>query len=344
MLLAGVRVIVFAGHMAAFARPSQTDVKDRILTKSEPSGEYYDWTKTKKPERPYIHDYSQTLTVKLFLAAKEPNDGCKVYLTFEKALEVIGKLDNITCGIPKIAYLVGWQFNGHDSKYPSWAEVNPRLKRPQDATARESLCWLMAEGRRYHTTVSLHINMFDAYEESPLWKEYLEKDIIAKDLAGNPLEGEVFDAPGATPRIDTQSYQVSYAREWELGLAQRRIDGLLATMPIQEAGTIHIDAFHSMTPVRHAYPQERYPSRTKEDKGISPYLGYTLEQEVVTQRKTCSYFRDRGVDVISEGTNFLRPDAFTGLQPMAWNCMSSARMGIFGARAGRICRNDTCQE
>lgn len=292
---------------------------------AEPSGEYYDWTKTGKPERPYIHDYSQTLTVKLFLAAKEPNDGCKVYLTFEEALDVIRKLDNLTCEIPKIAYLVGWQFNGHDSKYPSWAEVNARLKRPQDATARDSLCWLMAEGRKYHTTVSLHINMFDAYEDSPLWNEYLEKDVIAKDLNGKPLEGEVMDAAGASPRIDTQSYQISYAREWELGLAQKRIDELLGMLPIREAGTIHIDAFHSMTPIPHAYPQERYPSRSKEDKRISPYLGYSPEKEVAAQRRIYRYFRDKGVDVTSEGTDFLRPDPFIGLQPMAWHYNPPAR-------------------
>jgi hypothetical protein len=119
------------------------------------------------------------LVVKIFLAEKAPDDGCKVSLTFGQALEVIRKLDNLTCGIPKIAYLVGWQFNGHDSKYPSWAEVNPRLKRAQDATARDSLCWLMDEASKYHTTVSLHINMFDAFEDSPLWKEYLEKDVVA---------------------------------------------------------------------------------------------------------------------------------------------------------------------
>src|SRR5207249_699518 len=106
--------------------------------------------------------------------------GCKVYLTFEQALEVIERLDRITCGAPKIVYLVGWQFNGHDSKYPAWSEVNHRLKRAQDPTALESLKWLMREGRKHHTTVSLHINALDAYEDSPLWQEYVDKDIIAK--------------------------------------------------------------------------------------------------------------------------------------------------------------------
>ena len=290
-----------------------------VAVGEEVSGDYYDWRKTRQPERPYLHPYHQVLVMKIFLAEKQPNEGCKVYLTFEQALEVIRKLDHLTCAIPKIVYLVGWQYNGHNSKYPSWAEVNPRLKRPQDQTAAESLRWLMTEGFKYHTTVSLHINMFDAYRDSPLWQTYLEHDIIAKDENGNLLKGEVGDVAVATPRPDTQIYYISYAREWETGFARKRIDGLLAMLPIQRAGTIHIDAFHSLRPIPHAYPQEKYPGLSKQDTRISPYLGYSLEKEVAAQRKIFRYFRDQGVDVTSEGSTFLRPDAFVGLQPMAWH-------------------------
>jgi hypothetical protein len=35
--------------------------------------------------------------------------------------------------------------------------------------------------------------------------------------------------------------------------------------------------------------------------------------------KILRHFRDQGVDVTSEGSTFLRPDAFVGLQPMAWD-------------------------
>lgn len=291
------------------------------------SGAYYDWQTTKEPERPYLHPYHQTLVMKIFLAEKQPNEGCKVYLTFEQALQVIQRLDHITLGIPKIVYLVGWQHNGHDSKYPDWSVVNPRLKRAQDPSALASLKWLMAEGFKYHTTVSLHINMFDAYADSPLWETYLKNDIIAKGKDGQPLPGEVM---GSTPeeirhpRIDTQSYQISYAREWETGFARKRIDGLLALLPIQKAGTIHIDAFHTYPPIPHAYPPDRYPDRDGTFKGVSPFLGYGPQAESAAQRKIFRYFRDRGVDVTSEGSTFLRPDAFVGLQPMAWDYVAPA--------------------
>ena len=54
--------------------------------------------------------------MKIFLAERtDEGRGCRVHLAFEQALEVIERLDRITCGAPKIVYLVGWQFNGHDS-------------------------------------------------------------------------------------------------------------------------------------------------------------------------------------------------------------------------------------
>lgn len=271
----------------------------------QPSGDYYDWRKTGQPERPWFHKYDQSLVMKIFLAERtDEGRGCRIYLTFEQALEVIERLDRITCGAPKIAYLVGWQYNGHDSKYPAWGEVNQGLKRAHDATALESLKWLMREGRKHHTTVSLHINALDAYEDSPLWQEYLEKDIIAKDKRGAPLKGIVWNG--------LQSYPLSYSREWETGCAKRRIDGLLKMLPeLKEAHTIHIDAFHTYPPLP---PESQYEGF----KGISPFLGYGPERECAAQRKTFRYFRDYGLDVTSEHSTGARLDGFVGLQPMAW--------------------------
>ena len=271
----------------------------------QPSGDYYDWRKTGQPERPWLHKYDQSLVMKIFLAERtDSGKGCKVHLTFEQALEVIERLDRITCGAPKIIYLVGWQYNGHDSKYPAWGEVNQRLKRAQDATALDSLKWLMREGKRHNTVVSLHINALDAYEDSPLWQEYLEKDVIARNKSGVPLKGIVWSG--------LQSYPLSYAREWETGCAKRRIDGLLKMLPeLKEAHTIHIDAFHTYPPL----PGE---SQVEGFKGISPFLGYGPERECAAQRKTLRYFRDYGLDVTSEHSSGGRLDPFVGLQPMAW--------------------------
>jgi hypothetical protein len=266
--------------------------------------------RTPKPEIFWRHAYHQTLTLKLFLAEagavkgegaqrkRRDTGDCDVLLNFEQALEVIRKVDNLTAGIPKIVYLVGWQYNGHDSRYPAWDEVNPRLKRPQDKTALESMKWLMEEAFRYHTTVSVHLNMFDAYEDSPLWETYVEQDIIARHADGSLRKGE-------------WGWPISYTQEWKTGYAQRRIDRICEMLPLEKAGTVHIDAFHSWVPLEPEGP-------------ISPYLGYTAEEETETQRKIFRYWSAKGVDVTSEGMRFLRLTAFEGLQPAAWHFSPSA--------------------
>ena len=75
------------------------------------------------------HHYHQTLTMKLFMSQAlfdgkfkhRDNGKSELFLTCEQALDVIRKVDNLTLGVPKIVYLVGWQYNGHDSKYPAWS-------------------------------------------------------------------------------------------------------------------------------------------------------------------------------------------------------------------------------
>lgn len=261
---------------------------------------------------PKNKEYHQALTIKLFLSQalfdgkykKKDNGTSIVTLNCNDALDVIRRIDNLTLGIPKVVYLVGWQYNGHDSKYPAWFEGNEKLKRPQDKNALESIKWLMNESRQFNTTVSLHINMFDAYEDSPLWNEYLNNDIIAKNKDGSPRAAE-------------WGYPISYAQEWATGYAQKRIDSLCKLLPIQEAGTIHIDAFHTWPPIPST--DDKGKEYTNLEKGvISPYLNFTVEEETEAQRNIFKYWAKKGVDVTSEGVDFLRISSFEGYQPMGW--------------------------
>jgi hypothetical protein len=114
----------------------------------------------------------------------------------------------MTLGMPQVLYLTGWQYNGHDSKYPAWEEVNEALKRDEDETALDSLRWLIREARnRFDARVSLHINMMDAYKESPYWDEYVEKDIVAKDENGEVIPCNEWSG--------MMSYALSYTQEWK---------------------------------------------------------------------------------------------------------------------------------
>ena len=265
---------------------------------------------------PFYRDYHQTLVLKLFLGmegepverlAKEPlfQKPHDVLCTFAEALEVIRKTDNLTCGIPKIVYLVGWQKGGHDHGYPAWSEVNPRLKREQDANALQSLRWLIREARKFHTTVSLHLNMVDAYKQSPLWDEYVAKDCFARDVNGQLLVAGI-------QMKGEEMYNVVYPREWAAGLAQRRIDALIQMIPELKAGhTIHVDVFIA---------------QREGGKPISPWHAkpengrLTPHEYVETQRKIFHYWRERGFDVTGEGIFWAHPpgEGFTGLQAMSW--------------------------
>ncbi len=254
------------------------------------SGDFYDWTVTKKPERPFRHDYSKTLVMKMPISVPDGKGGSKIFNSFDQTLEKIKKTDAMTLGIPKIIYLVGWQYNGHDDKYPAWFEVNHRLKRDCDETAADSLKWLMEEAYQYNTTVSLHINMTDAYRDSPLWDTYTAHDLISKKEDGSFKDIGTWN--------NKTAYQVFYKNEWEKGFAVKRIDALISMLPLEKAGTVHIDAFFC---------------RPSEGHGV-PVI---VEQEY--RRKIIRYWREKGIDVTGE---FIfrenKTDDLIGLMPMAW--------------------------
>ncbi len=254
------------------------------------SGDYYDWKITKQPERPYIHQYHQSLVLKMFLSIPDKNGKSEIGCTFSQAMERIIGLDEITKGVPKIIYLVGWQFAGHDDSYPDWSVVNEELKRDEDENGLESLRWLMKEARNYNTTVSLHINMTDAYPISPLWQTYVENDLISKRIFGQLRKTGKWNG--------RMAYQINYTHEWESGFAQKRIDNLVAMLDLQTAGTVHIDAFFCRSSRGHK-------------------ISIAKEQEY--RRKMIRYWRDLGIDVTSE---FLYDELgdvdLIGLIPMVW--------------------------
>ena len=49
-----------------------------------------------------------------------------VSTTYDQAAEIIRAINNVSDDLPQLVYLVGWQFQGHDDKYPSLNVVNPR--------------------------------------------------------------------------------------------------------------------------------------------------------------------------------------------------------------------------
>jgi len=249
--------------------------------------------------RPFYHEYHQTLVLKIFNI--HPRIDLYPICTFKETLEIIKKTDNLTRGIPKILYLEGWQKDGFDRLFPAWNRVDPRLKREEDKTALESLRWLIREARKYNTIVSLHIDMVQAYPDSPLWDEYVKKDIVGRDAKGKII------------LIDGRINHTSYTREWEEGLAHKRIDQLIEMIPeLKDTHTIHVDNL-----ITYWKPENRPLSPWHAQPG---HGGIDMYKETETIRKIFKYWREKGFDVTGEGILWAHPpgEGFYGLQGYSW--------------------------
>jgi len=245
------------------------------------------WAVAQSAKPIWKHRYEQTLVMKMFLSKPDGKGGSQVALKFEDALEIIKKVDRLSLQVPKIIYLVGWQYNGHDDQYPAFFAVNEKLKRSADAHARESLSWLIREAKKYHTTVSLHLNMTDAYEDSPLWDTYVRKGLISKTKNGKLKVIGTYN--------NRKAYHINYKREWESGWAQKRIDSLLWLIPeLKDAGTIHLDA---------------WIARDSEGHGENKAL------EIEYQQKVADYWLSKGIDATTEWVM----DYMRGRVPYYWH-------------------------
>lgn len=242
---------------------------------------------------PYVHEYDQTLVYKIAV------DYCPANpmrpLDAAQTLDVIRRIDNITRGIPKIVYLVGWQYRGHDTGYPALDKVNEHLKRPADASALDSLRWLMREGPRHHTLVSLHVNFSDCYlDDNALGPYYKERDIIVRNGDGTHRQGYTW--------CDHMAYRTSNFRNWyQDTFKDRQIGPLFNMIPeLAASGTLHPDAWYSID---------------------DPYYGVTDAQDCEAMRQMTLYVRRAyNVDLTTEFDRRRPPNTdFVLYHPMLWH-------------------------
>lgn len=222
----------------------------------------------------FNYDYSKILWMKMFLAKPDyENNTSDVLINFEQALEIIKSIDNITQGIEKIIYLVGWQGLGHDDLYPEMNVINPYLKRDCDATAKDSLLWLIENAKKYNTVISYHGNVADAYKASPTHNEFVKAGAVLKHSDGTAAVIEIFNGRDA--------YKTSYKQYWESGLFKKIFDDFCEAVPVKEAGTVHLDNFCIA---------ENFFPRTD------------VEEQNEARNKMLDYVMSLGIDVTSEYT------------------------------------------
>lgn len=224
----------------------------------------------------YNYDYSQCMVMKLGMAVPDlKNEGKSIVkLSFDNALEYIKKIDNITQGITKIYYLVGWQYLGHDDKYPDFFEVNEALKRKEDKTALDSFKWFSNEAKKYHSIISVHINFNDAYENAPSFNDFVKAGALIRKRNGKPNPIENYN--------DRKCYKTCHKAYWESGLFKRQFDRFVDTFPfVAKTGTIHVDNFQCY-------------------KNYAPYVSIKEMQDA--RRKMIEYVKEKGIDITSEFT------------------------------------------
>jgi len=257
------------------------------------AGKGANWTTAAKFERNKLRHiqlnpiYRHTLIYKIFCDAPTFQ---KPSATFDQALKIIQRIAHLTDNTHQIAYLVGWQYTGHDTGYPSVAQVNQRLGGIKD------LKNLVSNAKRYNCIVSAHDNYTDAYkripsngykswEPNPAW----DPSVIAIGPDGGLEKGGVWGGG--------QSYLVDAPLYVSTGAAQARINDTLNRYPFRK--TYHIDVLSSI-PVHNDY-DPAHPANAAD----------FVRAEIAIVKM----FQKHGVDVTSE----LLTAPFVGPITYFWN-------------------------
>lgn len=209
---------------------------------------------------PLPDPYRDTFIYKVFLGCP----GALKETTFDQALDLIRDIHHLTDGAKQVAYLVGFQHDGHDTSYPDVFAVNPH------AGGLDRLLNLVREAEKLNANVSFHDNYDDAYQSSPAW----DPDDISVNLEGELLRGGVWNGEQAF----WNSMPV-YMRN----KAPERIRRTLQQYPIRQ--TYHLDVLTASV-----FRVDYRPSEpTGKDADWRARIALVAE------------FRKHGIDVTSEG-------------------------------------------
>lgn len=248
------------------------------------ANDYRLWLNGRMPESDPL--LRKSVAYKIFLDSPETG----VTTTYSESREIVRAVANVTGGLPQIAYLVGWQYTGHDTGYPSLDVINTR-----PGSADELLSLMRSPPDEANTVVSVHANVDDAYEES---KDF-DPALMARDFDGSPMFW--FEAGGRT------CFHLSHTRDVERGTVVERIDRLLGLLPLRRV--IHLDAMRTTN---------CNPEWEPDGIGIAEELECGL-------RPILTYLRERGLSVTTEGQNGM-PHEVAGLVEGFWHLDGSPEL------------------
>ena len=147
--------------------------------------------------------------------------GTSEELTFDEVLDRIKEFAAQTDSAACVMYLLGWQYTGHDTGYPSVAEVNENLG------GYDRLVNLIEEARKYNVNVTFYDNYDDAYPDHPGW----DPDMICIDPQGNLMQGGAWDG--------SQSYLIA-PHKYAVKSGIDRVRFTLDKYPVRDAYFIDV--------------------------------------------------------------------------------------------------------
>jgi hypothetical protein len=162
--------------------------------------------------------YKDKSFIRVFLSRRGNKDE---NFTFDEVLERIKKFAVQTDSASCILYLLGWQYTGHDTGYPSVDKVNEALG------GYDRLVNLITEAKKYNVNVTFYDNYDDSYPDNPGW----DPDVICRDPQGNIMRGGAWDGE--------QSYLIS-SYKYALKSGLERVRFTLERYPVQDAYFIDV--------------------------------------------------------------------------------------------------------
>jgi hypothetical protein len=209
------------------------------------------------------YGYHETILYKLYL--DDPRLASPLR-TFRDCLDVIRMVHEVSGGLRQVVYLVGWQYEGHDTGYPSHTHVNERVG------GVAGLRRLMDEARAHNCRVSLHMNLDDSYEGHPEYRE----DLLSRDPDGRKHLW-FFNHENGGRKV----YSISHVLSVQSGYERDRLERLLALLPLEQS--VHCDA--------HRMNQTWLP----DGRHVSPEAEVVLGMVPIKQM-----YRERGLDITTE--------------------------------------------
>ncbi len=162
--------------------------------------------------------YQNKSFIRVFLSRRGTTDE---NITFDEVLGMIKAFALQTDSAAAIIYLLGWQYKGHDTGYPSVDKVNEALG------GYDKLINLIKEAKKYNVNVTFYDNYDDSYPINPGW----DPDVICRDPNGKLMRGGAWDGE--------QSYLISsYKYAVKSGL--KRVRFTLDRYPVSEAYFIDV--------------------------------------------------------------------------------------------------------